>query len=140
MSTDKAPNPKWEEYKAQQQAKIQHLKDKYPELLQKIEYFSCESGWYDLIDRLCDSIQDHIKYLPMEISGEMRVAQVKEKFGGLRFHMDETTPYIDGAISFAESMSYIICELCGAPGKVRKGGWIRTLCDHCEEENKTKKR
>jgi hypothetical protein len=33
----------------------------------------------------------------------------------------------------AESMSSVTCEDCGIPGKVRGGGWIRTLCDTCAE-------
>jgi hypothetical protein len=32
-------------------------------------------------------------------------------------------------IAMAESMSYRICEECGDRGKMRGGGWVRTLCD-----------
>lgn len=32
----------------------------------------------------------------------------------------------------AEEDSYKICESCGAPGKVRGRGWVRTLCDDCD--------
>ncbi len=38
---------------------------------------------------------------------------------------------IDDAVTHAEHLSYITCETCGAPGKRRSGGWIRTLCDKC---------
>lgn len=40
---------------------------------------------------------------------------------------------ISGVISFAEALSYRICEICGKPGKPNKGGWISTLCDKCRE-------
>ena len=60
--------------------------------------------------------------------------QVKEKFGTLRFYVDNTCERMDGAIEMAEYMSGCICEECGNPGKQRGGGWIRTLCDkHAEE-------
>jgi len=55
--------------------------------------------------------------------------QVKEKFGTLRFYYDGGDRYIDGLVNMAESMSAVTCEVCGNPGKIRTGGWVRTLCD-----------
>ena len=43
--------------------------------------------------------------------------------------MNVSTPYIDGAISLAESLSYITCEECGNSGELRKNGYLRVLCD-----------
>jgi len=60
--------------------------------------------------------------------------QVKEKFGQLRFYADGGDAYTRGVLSMAEAMSYSMCEECGAPGVVRRGGWWRTLCDtHADE-------
>lgn len=56
-------------------------------------------------------------------------SQVKEKFGGLRFYTNGATDKHHNYISFAESMSYCICEECGAPGKRYTDGWHQTLCD-----------
>ena len=53
--------------------------------------------------------------------------QVKEKYGGLRFY---ATPDVVG-IAEVEERSLSVCEDCGAPGILREGGWIRTMCDHC---------
>ena len=36
----------------------------------------------------------------------------------------------------AESWAACSCEICGAPGERREGGWIRTLCDTHETERK----
>ena len=101
--------------------------------------FSHGDGWYDIIDSLCASIQNHInnkRYQFREMSQEdfdeehqVVAAQVKEKFGGLRFYVDGGDDWVYGAISMAESMSYRTCEVCGAPGKTRGTGWIRTTCD-----------
>lgn len=64
-------------------------------------------------------------------------SQVKEKFGGLRFYVNGATEKHWNYISFAESMSYRICEVCGSPGKVHTNGWHRTLCDiHAEMEGR----
>ena len=101
--------------------------------------FSHGDGWYDIIDSLCASIQNHInnkRYQFREMSQEdfdeehqVVAAQVKEKFGGLRFYVDGGDDWVYGAISMAESISYRTCEVCGAPGKTRGTGWIRTTCD-----------
>lgn len=56
-------------------------------------------------------------------------SQVKEKFGGLRFYYNGGDEQIYGMASIAESMSYRTCELCGAPGRANRHGWITTLCD-----------
>jgi hypothetical protein len=56
-------------------------------------------------------------------------SQVKEKFGGLRFYVNGATDKHWNYINFAESMSYTICEECGAPGKTYTDGWHMTLCD-----------
>lgn len=56
------------------------------------------------------------------------VAQVKEKFGGLRFYYDGGDEAIREYVSMAEAMSYITCEECGAPGSRSDGGWIKVVC------------
>lgn len=57
------------------------------------------------------------------------VTQIKEKFGTLRFYYHGGDDYIRGLESMADSMSARICEDCGKPGKLRSGGWVRTLCE-----------
>lgn len=91
--------------------------------------FECGDGWYDLIHTLCVTIQNRIdnnQHLKIE---QVVVAQVKEKFGGLRFYADGTDATIDGMIWFADEMSYHICEVCGAKGETNGTGWTRTTCE-----------
>ncbi len=57
-----------------------------------------------------------------------KMVQVKEKFGGLRFY-HEGTSRTRRIARAAEQLSFGVCEICGAPGRLRKGGWARTLCD-----------
>lgn len=66
-------------------------------------------------------------------------AQVKEKFGGLRFYVDNATPAHDQLIRFAEMMASRTCEDCGAPGQAYPFGWVRTLCPvHAEQAHGAK--
>jgi hypothetical protein len=64
-------------------------------------------------------------------------AQVKEKFGGLRFYVDRATDEQYNYITFAECMSYRTCEQCGKPGTYYPFGWHHVACDeHATEEDK----
>lgn len=77
--------------------------------------------------------------IPPEVQ-QVVVAQVKEKFGSLRFYYDGGDDYVDGMVRLAESMSGFTCEQCGDSGESRQGGWIRTLCDHHEAEYQKQKK
>lgn len=68
------------------------------------------------------------------------VLQVKEKFGGLRFYVGGGTDDLFDAIDKAESKSFTICELCGAPAELREGAYWKTLCDrHAQELDKSRR-
>ena len=93
--------------------------------------FECGDGWYNIIDALCEEIQRCLDY---DSDLEQVVAfQVKEKYGSLRFYTNTGNDVIYALIDLAETLSERTCEVCGAPGKSRGGGWIRTLCDEHAE-------
>jgi len=100
---------------------------------------ACGDGWYTLLDELCSDIQSRVtnfnRNKPEEDHMVCQATQVKEKFGGLRFYTYGGDEYIDGMISFAESMSYRICSECGDPSEKNENnrGWIYTLCKECKE-------
>ena len=81
------------------------------------------------------NIQNHIdwKNRTEEVVKQVTLDQVKEKFGTLRFYYTGGDDYIRGMVTMAESMSGVTCEECGNPGERKGGGWIRTMCDPCEE-------
>ena len=112
--------------------------------------FENGDGWYNIIDRLCACIQGHIDWrnvqresllksnpynisIPDEVP-QVVAQQVKEKFGELRFYYIGGDDEIEGMVRMAEAMSMVTCEVCGSPGQLRSGGWIRTLCDDHEKE------
>jgi hypothetical protein len=57
-------------------------------------------------------------------------AQVKEKFGGLRFYLDRATDAQYDLVSMIGNLSYSVCEECGTTLDVHSFnmGWIRSLC------------
>lgn len=64
---------------------------------------------------------------------DFKVVQIKEKFGTLRFYCAQTSSDIDGAIYMAETLSEQTCEVCGRPGILRNGSWLKVLCDEHEK-------
>ncbi len=99
----------------------------------------CGNGWFALIDRLSRACENEIDTLmaqgaPKE--GWPRIAQIKEKFGGLRFyvHGPLSDDLREQIVQAEHEGSLCICERCGAAGKLREGRWRRTYCDNCEVE------
>ena len=82
--------------------------------------------------RMEEILTEQPRKVPDEVK-TVKIAQVKEKFGTLRFYVDGADEFVHGAIWLAESLSGTICEECGKPGTQRSGGWVRTLCDEHEE-------
>ena len=62
------------------------------------------------------------------------VAQVKEKFGTLRYYTSGSNDKIRQLIHDAEERSAETCEVCGKPGKLITGGWLKTLCTKHNEK------
>lgn len=85
----------------------------------------------------CEHVFNEQKYRDVtERVEHVVVEQVKEKFGSLRFYYRGGDSVVDGMVRMAEMMSSVTCEVCGKPGKMRGGGWIKTLCDeHAKKEN-----
>lgn len=95
---------------------------------------TCGDGWYKLLDELSSKLE------PLNVVA----AQVKEKFGGLRFYLEpcDENVYdkVNEIIDEAEQRSYKVCEICGKEGQLRRGGWLQTTCDICQalcEEGKS---
>ena len=113
------------------------MEQRFPKMFNgKYGGFACGEGWWPILEKLCSNIQSHIdwKNKQSEIVPQVTVAQIKEKFGGLRFYYDGGDDHINGMVRMAEAWADASCEECGAPGKRRDGGWIKTLCDIHEAE------
>lgn len=130
---------------------VKEMEETYP-LMFAYPYggFVIGPGWWPIVKSLCRQIQHHIDWSngtrerllqnnPMNVKipdavEQVTVDQIKEKFGGLRFYYTGGDNKIDGMVRMAESWAAHSCEECGAPGRPRRGGWIRTLCDEHDAE------
>jgi hypothetical protein len=93
--------------------------------------FAHDDGWFDIVWRLCEELEPLVAEAEKASGRPFEVLQVKEKFGGLRFHVSHRhrTDAILQRIEAAELESLRTCEVCGKPGKRREGGCNRTVCD-----------
>lgn len=96
-------------------------------------------GWEKIVRDLVEAIE-------AVAPGRVAYAQVKEKFGGLRFYWDpaydeagrsrlspEEDTRIQTLVKEAEARAWKTCEDCGEPGRRRGEGWLVTLCDRCNQ-------
>ncbi len=106
------------------------------------KWIRCDKGWY----RILEELDAKLAYL----YPDYKIAQVKEKFGTLRFYTDGVPAGVvgelmDDAIAEASRLSAKTCEICGksstrsgndwiyaqSVGTRVRGGWYKTLCDDC---------
>lgn len=99
-----------------------------------IGYEAVGPGWKPLLEELDRRFQQVVG----EKHSEIRILQIKEKFGTLRVYTDlsafdeKTRSLLHIAITEVEIKSAETCEECGQPGYPKNRhqyGWIKTLCE-----------
>ena len=128
-----------------------------PELMEKSrigESMGVGEGWFTIVSVLCQTIYEPVRQAryrlkaateyPRDDNGEYlakcekevvdalealpEIVQIKEKFGTLRFYYYGGNDRVEALVDFAEAISGVTCEECGAPGTQTDSGWIKTLC------------
>ena len=88
--------------------------------------FEFDDGWYELVKHLCQELQSHIDKTH---DTQVVCIQAKEKFGTLRFYVDNTSNATQSIIDKYCKLSSTTCEVTGGIGSVcKKGDWLKTLC------------
>lgn len=128
------------------------LYDKYPSLFSLKDNnrepigaygIECDDGWYDILSSICFMVEQHERNI--EGNNKYRISQnqnpinyepfqftqIKEKFGVLRAYSNGGDDYTRGLIGMAECWSYKTCEICGNKGQTTKHGWLKTICEKC---------
>lgn len=96
-------------------------------------------GWFDLIMDCSVRLEALNQTLPED--QRFTVAQIKEKFGGLRYYLDYKAEYQNdeayAIIAEAERRADNTCSRCGSTKNVSTRGerWIYTMCDSCSDES-----
>lgn len=123
-------------YDDERMQRMQPVLDRIPEEWGK---YLPGPGWDDLLLQLDSTVG--------ALDPDYKILQAKEKFGTLRFY-PELSPdlsesrreLIYSVIGGVETLSEMTCEECGAhDARPRNHGWIKTLCDHCNDERKARR-
>lgn len=101
-----------------------------------IKYGACiGDGWFKILDELSAKLEKEVEKFEND---PPKLGQIKEKFGLLRVYFQNTkhdVSKLNEMIWEVESLSTEICEFCGEAGSLKKSerGWMKTLCNKCEE-------
>ena len=94
--------------------------------------YNVGKGWNLLVGNLCENI--------LKLDGTVRIMQVKQKFGELRFYYVEgqdkkQRTKIKDLVKLAEMTSSSICEECGSYDFVsnKTGPYVQSLCHKCQK-------
>jgi len=98
--------------------------------------FRCHDGWSGIITELTEEIARIVG--GPESAPDLRVVEVKEKFGGLRYYAwclpEAHALGIGKAKKRAYDRSFETCEICGKPGRlVQSSGYWHTACREHED-------
>lgn len=81
-------------------------------------------GWLPLIYDLGQKL--------LELDPNIKILQIKTKFGGLRIYAMTQSKMCRDLIREAEAAAEFICENCGNPGRTGDAGsWSYVYCEDC---------
>jgi hypothetical protein len=97
-------------------------------------------GWRSIIKKAVERIDDAVGGLVKDSKAVVRIAEIKQKHGGLRIDMDwtalpaEIEEKVREAIDLAEARADSTCEICGDLGRLYDlNNWLLTRCElHAE--------
>lgn len=89
-------------------------------------------GWLPLIDQLVVDLK--------AMGWHGSVAQIKEKFGALRFYAEDTSDEMDARIEVACAASATTCENCGRQGSLQQDFRVEVACDACAQAESERRR
>lgn len=119
----------------------EQLFDKYPVLFERRNLSMRESclsfgiqtdnGWYGLLSEFCEKLEK----LRLTSNPDVRIEQVKEKFGRLTIYIDNSTEDSRQLTVEYGNKSYHVCEVTGKEGTLCvRNGWLKVLSNE-EAEN-----
>lgn len=89
-------------------------------------------GWYPIVSGLCNGLEK----IRRKTGRDIQFSQIKQKWGLLRVYLDNSCDEAERLVEAAESESSKWCEDCGCAGKTGTEGYIRTVCEECENGRK----
>lgn len=100
--------------------------------------FACGVRWYPILDR---PFADLTVIQLNDVLTGLKVVQVKEKFGGLRVHVNGDNKRIEAPITEVETEAAASCEQCGGPnpGLRNRVAWYGNISDSCTQKRRSER-
>lgn len=105
-----------------------------------IKWFPKYNKWelnklfYDFIEKFRERSHKYISFKKIYVPA-VKIDQIKEKFGGLRFYYSGGDSQVSGMVQFAEYLCSKTCDVSGDRGQLcMRGGWYKTLSPKLAEE------
>lgn len=96
-------------------------------LFKKLNTAKFNSAWFKFTKKFNTKAGKYARYIPKR-PPEVKIDQVKEKYGDLRFYISGGDKRVEGMISFAEYLCSRTCEVSGEKGEhCVRGMWFKTL-------------
>lgn len=100
--------------------------------LNKSEY---NRPFYSFVEKFRQRSYKCIKYNKV-YPPAVKIDQIKEKFGGLRFYYFGGDKEVAGMVRFAEYLADQTCEVSGEPGELCvRGSWYKTLSENARQQD-----
>lgn len=94
----------------------------------------CGDGWFSLLQDLSLRLEGICEAQVAVGEVPLLASQLKKKFGGLRFYLDDYNEEARALIEEAKERARQTCDICGGPGSLRTvRGWLTTRCDRDAE-------
>lgn len=96
-------------------------------LFPKLNSYELNKPFYNFLHTLSRKAHKHSRWTKIH-TPEVKIDQVKEKFGDLRFYITGGDKQVEGMIHFAEYLCRKTCEVSGEDGVLCvRGNWYKTL-------------
>jgi hypothetical protein len=95
------------------------------------KYNKCKynKSFYSFLNKFRSRSHKHVKYLK-DYPPAVKIDQIKEKFGELRFYYSGGDEQVAGMVRFAEYLCSKTCEVSGEKGQLCiRGNWYKTLSE-----------
>lgn len=100
----------------------------------KLNNYESNKPFYNFLQKLYSNALKHSKWIKIH-PPEVKIDQIKEKFGGLRFYYSGGNEQISGMVYMAEHLCSKTCEVSGEEGSLcSRGGWVKTLSSDILEQ------
>lgn len=111
------------------------LHKKFIKWFPKYNKWELNKPFYKFVEKFREQSHKYVAFNKIYVK-PVKINQIKEKFGGLRFYYSGGDSQVAGMVFFAEYLCSKTCEVSGESGELcTRGAWYKTLSPNLREEH-----